>query len=157
MHLLLLGIKLNSCRFFVSKTDLFRREDESYLNQSNFLHFLLLFPISPGNSMTVKHGVFRGNPFIYPFLEFFVTGEVCVSVSVRVASTGRDDNPTVSSGEYARSGRTSHSSCRSVCFTFFATCGRALLCKRMIMRRLLTTDGFFLDHSIGIIAVGSDQ
>jgi len=28
--------------------------------------------------MMVERGIFRGNPFIHPFLEFFVTGEVCV-------------------------------------------------------------------------------
>jgi len=27
--------------------------------------------------MTVERGVFRGNPFIHPFLDFFVT-EVCI-------------------------------------------------------------------------------
>jgi len=31
-----------------------------------------------GTPTTVERGVFRGNPFIHPFLNFFVTGEVCV-------------------------------------------------------------------------------
>ena len=28
--------------------------------------------------MTIEHDVFRGNLFIHSFLDFFVTGEVCV-------------------------------------------------------------------------------
>jgi len=48
-----------------------------------------------GNPITVECGVFRGDPFIHPFFNFFVIEEVCVRVCVRVASIEKDGNPTM--------------------------------------------------------------
>jgi len=107
--------------------------------------FYYFFPsFRQGNPTTIERGVFQGNPFIHPFLDFFVTGEECVRKCVLHQP---EEMVIRRSGEYAGCGRISHSSCRSVCFTLFATCGRALSCKRMTMRRLLTTDDLFCINS----------
>jgi len=43
----------------------------------SIFYYLLPSLRQEDNSTTIER-VFRGNPFIHPFLDFFITGEVCV-------------------------------------------------------------------------------
>ena len=44
------------------------------------ISFSTTFSLRKQNNPTmVEHGLFRGDPFIHPFLDFFATGEMSVS------------------------------------------------------------------------------
>jgi len=113
------------------------------------------------NPATVERGVFRDDPFIHPFLDFFVTGEVCV----RKCVLHRPEEMVIiirrcHVWRVAGCGRTFHSSCRSVRFTLFARCDRTLSCKRTDFASIVSYGWSFLHQLVthnGIIAVGSDQ
>jgi len=62
-------VHLISSGFSSPKLICFEEKINEYFNESNFLHFLLLFPISrQQDNSTIERDIFRGDPFIHPFL-----------------------------------------------------------------------------------------
>jgi len=127
LEMLVLGVALDSCRFSSPKFICFEGKINEYLNQSNFSHFLLLFFIS------LAIGQFHGRTWclsrrsIFGPTHFWISSQL--EKCVRKCMLHRSKEMVIrwwQAHEYARCGRTFHSNCKSVCFTLFATCGRAL-------------------------------
>jgi len=119
----------------------FEGKMNEYFNQSNFLHFLLLFPISSATGQS-HDGKTRclSRRFIHPFLDFFVTGNWYVSVSACCIDQKRC-NSTVPNLESTLDSRGFPIQVvKVICFMLFATCDRVLSCNKMTL--CLTNVGY---------------
>jgi len=116
--------------FSSSKLICFEGKTNEYLNQSNFSHFPLIFPTSPAIEQSYGSKTrYLSRRSILPIFGLLRNWRsVCKCMLHRPEEIG---NPTVSSLESTLDA-SSHLSSRTVCFTFFATCSRALLCKKWL-------------------------